>query len=115
MSDSKQSTTSMTLKPLSSAHEPFYFVRSILNGNEPKAISATLQEHLAFLKILHEDGKLTFVGPFQTIEGRLTGDGMYILKVESLEEAMQIVEQDPFHRLGIRQPEVSIWQRKVQF
>ena len=40
---------------------------------------------------------------------------MYMLKVESLEEAMQIVEQDPFHRLGIRQSEILVWQRKVQF
>ena len=88
MSDSTQNTTSTTLKPLSPAHEPFYFVRSTLKGNDPKAIGAVLQEHLAFLKILHDARKLPFVRPFQTIKGRLTGDGMYLLKVESLEEAM---------------------------
>ena len=107
-------TTSTNLKPISPAHEPFYFVHSILVGDDPKAIAPILQEHLAFLKPLYDKGKIPFVGPFQSLDGRLNGNGMYVLAVSSLEEAMQIVEQ-PFHRLGIRQPEISIWQRKMQF
>lgn len=115
MTDLTQSTAPTNLKPLSPAHEPFYLVRSTLSGDDPKAISSALQEHLAFLKTLHNEGKLPFVGPLQTIEGRLTGDGMYALSVDSIEEAMQIVELDPFHRLGIRKAEILIWQRKVKF
>lgn len=103
------------LKPLSPAHEPYYLVRSTLIGDESRAIAPVLQEHLAFLKPLYDQGKLPFVGPFQSLDGRLNGDGMYVLCVNSFAEIMQIVEQDPLHRLGIRQPEILIWQRKVQF
>jgi len=109
------STSNLThLKPLSPAHEPFYLVRSTLIGDDPRAIGPVLQEHLDFLKPLYDEGKILFVGPFQSLDGRLNGDGMYVLCV-TLEEAMQVVEQDPLHQRGIRQPEILIWQRKVQF
>lgn len=109
-------TNSMAqLKPLSPAHEPFYLVRSTLIGDDPRAIGPVLQEHLAFLKPLHDEGKIPFVGPFQSLDGRLNGDGIYVLRVDSVEEAIQIVEQDPLHQRGIRQSEILIWQRKVQF
>lgn len=46
--------TSIHLKPLSPAHEPYYLIRSTLIGDEPRAIAPVLQEHLAFLKPLHD-------------------------------------------------------------
>jgi uncharacterized protein YciI len=101
-----------TLRPLSPTHEPFYFVRSTLIGNDVTLMERSLQEHLAFLKPFYDEGKVPFSGPFQSPDGYLNGDGMYVLRVDSLVEAMQIVEQDPFHKLGIRQFEITIWQRK---
>jgi len=107
--------TSTHLKPLSPAHEPYCLVRSTLIGDEYRAITPVLQEHLSFLKPLYDKGKLPFVGSFQSLNGRLNGDGMYVVCVSSFAEMMQIVEQHPLHRLGTRQPELLIWQRKVQF
>lgn len=92
--------------------ELLYLVRSTLIGNDPNSLLPHLDEHLTFLQGLQVDGKLMFGGPLYTTEGKRTGDGIYALKVGSLEEALHLAhEGDPFHRLNIRNNEVILWSK----
>jgi uncharacterized protein YciI len=95
-----------------SDRELLYLVRSTLIGDDPDSLLPHLDEHLTFLQGLYADSKLTFGGPFYTTEGKKPGDGMYALKVGSLEEALRLAhEGDPFHRLNIRDNEVILWSK----
>lgn len=105
----------MPLKPLSPTHEPVYVVLSVLAGDDPTSIVPHLPDHLAYLKPHYEAGRMTMGGAFQSLEGEANGDGMYMLSVSSLEEALSIAENDPFHLRGLRRFRMVIWQRKMSF
>ena len=103
------------LRPMSPSHEPYYLVFSTLIGDDPASILPHLSDHLAYLKPHHESGRMALGGAFQTLDGNSNGNGMYALAVASLEEAREIVENDPFHRRAVRRYEIVIWQWKVAF
>jgi len=100
---------------LGAGHEVLYFVFSELAGPDPDAIFARLSDHLKFLSRLSSDGTLVMGGPLETAEGVNSGNGIYVLRAESLAAAEEIVARDPLHQAGIRVPRVSRWNRKTDW
>lgn len=96
------------LKPITPSQESYYLVFSTLVGDDPAIIGRLLAEHLDYLKPFHAEGKMVLGGAFQSLDGRPNGNGMYALSIESLDEAKRIIENDPFHRQGIRRFEILI-------
>ncbi|OBB96473.1 YciI family protein [Mycobacterium sp. 852002-40037_SCH5390672] len=105
-------STSAHQSALGVGHEVLYFVFSELAGQEPDAIFARLDDHLKFLSQLSSDGILVMGGPLETAEGANSGNGIYVVRAESLAAAEQIVARDPLHQSGIRIPRVNRWNRK---
>jgi uncharacterized protein YciI len=97
---------------LGAGHEVLYLVFSELVGHEPEAIFACLDDHLQFLSQLSSDGVLVMGGPLETPDGANSGNGIYVLRADSLAVAEQIVARDPLHQSGIRRAQVSRWNRK---
>ena len=69
--------------------------------------------HLEFMRELRSAGKAKIGGPFLSADGKQRLGGMYILAATSLEEAINIANQDPFVKAGIypsTQVQPWIWQ-----
>ena len=54
-------------------------------------------EHLKYALKLEEDGVLFAAGPFIDDEGKMIGDGLFILRAGSKAEAQEILAKDPIH------------------
>ena len=54
-----------------------------------------LEGHFANIEIMKSEGKLALVGPFLEQTGDSALAGFYILKVDSIEQAISLTEQDP--------------------
>ena len=65
-------------------------------GSTP-ALEELQKAHLAHIRKMGESGKLLVAGPFSD-DGDLRG--MFIFRVDSLEEARALAEQDPMVRAG---------------
>ncbi len=74
------------------------------------AISATLMEHWRWLLKGELDGWLFAAGPFLDEDGAFPGDGMLILRAESLADAVALAEADPMVVRGLRTVEVRSWE-----
>ena len=105
-------TTDTDQSSLGDGHEVLYFVYSQLSGDDPTAIFPSLKGHLSFLSGLDEQGMLVTGGPFEAPDGTNSGDGIYVLRAESLAAAESVVARDPLHEAGIRTPHVRRWNRK---
>ena len=90
-------------------HTVLFLVYTKLVGDDANQLKPYLPDHLNFLKNLRQQGLLTLSGPFFTPEGQNSGDGMYVIAANSLEEAEGIASEDPMHRLGLRKPTVLPW------
>jgi uncharacterized protein YciI len=66
-------------------------------------------EHLRYMNDLEERGILFASGPFVQ-EGVLVGDGLTILRAESLDHARQLMEEEPLIKLGMRTFELRKWE-----
>jgi caffeoyl-CoA O-methyltransferase len=60
-----------------------------------QAWTATLDEHLAWMKLQHESGTVMFSGPSADIR-----TGIYVIRARSLEHARHIAAEDPFTKAG---------------
>ena len=86
-----------------------YAVFTQSSGDLGKVLS-TVQPHLRFLFALEEKGVLFAAGPFKSQNDTdWAGDGMIILRAESLDAATKIAESDPMHSSGARTFEVKPW------
>ncbi|OHE54514.1 MAG: hypothetical protein A3K61_00740 [Thaumarchaeota archaeon RBG_16_49_8] len=86
---------------------PEYLVLSILVVDREK--SAPYREaHLAYLTQLKKEGRLQMAGRFSDGTG-----GMYILTVNSLEEAEQMAKNDPYHANHLRRFTITGWERRL--
>jgi uncharacterized protein YciI len=65
-------------------------------------------DHRAYLKTLHEQGKLVASGPFVPRTG-----GALLLRVEREEEISAIILGDPFHSRGIATHEARVWEPTI--
>lgn len=60
----------------------------------------TRPDHVAYLNDLNASGKLAFAGPFLGDDGKPTGS-LVVVKAETIEEARQIAENDPYAKAGL--------------
>jgi len=90
-------------------HDVQFIVHSRLVVPDINQLNDHLSDHLRFMKSLSDKGILPISGPFFTPEGKNTGNGFYVLRVDNLEEACRITAQDPLHKAGIRTPTVEPW------
>ena len=69
-----------------------------------------LEDHLQYQISMEKDGTLFAAGPFWTDdEQQWRGEGMVVVRAESLEAARAIAEKDPMHAAGARTFEVRPW------
>ncbi len=77
-----------------------YFVVFLKRGPKWTAemtpeIEKVLEGHFANIEKMKSEGKLALVGPFLEQTGDSALAGLYILKVDSIEQAISLTEQDP--------------------
>ncbi len=90
-------------------HEVQFVVHSRLAAPGLDQLNRHLDDHLRFTKPLIEAGTMPISGPFFTPEGENTGNGFYVLRVDTLEEGRRIAEQDPLHKAGVRTFSIEPW------
>lgn len=74
------------------------------------AVMANLEEHLKFQVKLEQDGIMFGAGPlWADDEHTWNGEGMVIIRAESLDHARRIAESDPMHASGARSFTVRPW------
>ena len=75
-----------------------------------KPVMETLEEHLGYQISMEKDGTLFAAGPFWTDdEQQWRGEGMVVVRAESLKAARAIAARDPMHASGARTFEVRPW------
>lgn len=68
------------------------YIRYVILINKQKDYNLeSIQRHVEHLKKLHESSKLVLCGPFQDYDG-----GIVIINADSIQEAKDIAESDPF-------------------
>lgn len=78
------------------------------SGIEP--ILENLKEHLEFQIDLERRGIMFGAGPFWTDDEKTwLGEGMVIIRAESMAAAKAIAESDPMHRSGARTFKIRPW------
>ena len=90
-------------------HDVQFVVHSRLVIPGAEQLDPHLKDHLRFMKAQSENKVLSFSGPFFTLDGKNTGDGMYVLSVDNIGEARRITEEDPLHKSGVRVPNITPW------
>ena len=75
-----------------------------------EAIFENLEEHLAFQGELEAKGIMFGAGPFPNDAGdEWSGEGMVVIRADSLEEARKIADSDPMHASGARNYTIRPW------
>ena len=75
-----------------------------------EALAENLDAHLAFQKDLEARGIMFAAGPLaDDDEVYWEGEGMVIIRADSLAEARAIAESDPMHKAGARRFRVRPW------
>lgn len=75
-----------------------------------EAILKNLEDHLKFQVDLEKRGIMFGAGPlWNDDEATWSGDGMVIIRAESLAAAKAIAEMDPMHKSGARTFKVRPW------
>ncbi|WP_306148284.1 MULTISPECIES: YciI family protein [unclassified Roseibium] len=78
------------------------------NGLGP--VMENIEEHLKFQVDLEQRGIMLGAGPFWADdEHTWSGEGMVLIRADSLEHARQIAETDPMHSSGARSFTVRPW------
>lgn len=78
--------------------------------NGMKAVMENLEEHLKFQVSLEKNGVMFGAGPFwEDNEIDWNGEGMVIIRANSLDHANQIAASDPMHQSGARNFTVRPW------
>ncbi len=88
-----------------------YFTKPV-NGMGP--IMENLKDHLAFQIEIEKKGIMFAAGPHREKdreheEDSWAGEGMIIIRADSLEEATKIAESDPMHSSGARSFTIKPW------
>lgn len=90
-------------------------LKKTLYAGLSKAVSSSQEmlpfvaDHLRYMNELEEKGLLFGSGPFVQ-EGVLVGDGLTILRAESLEHARELMENEPLIKRGMRTFELRKWE-----
>jgi uncharacterized protein len=86
----------------------FYVILSTVHV-APEALTPHLVAHLEYMIGLEKDGRLFASGPFAEEDGSVRGNGMSIVRAESIDEARTLAKGDPFFVAGLRTFEVREW------
>ena len=91
-----------------------YFVVFLKRGPKWTAemtpeIEKVLEGHFANIEKMKSEGKLALVGPFFGQEGEGALAGLFIFRVDSIEEAIRLAEQDPGVKSGRFTFEAVTW------
>jgi uncharacterized protein YciI len=89
-----------------------WVVHATTIGN-PADLVPHLQEHLAYMLGLEEQGKVLAGGPFLHLDGSNSGNGMFILRAADETEARSLMAGDPLNRPGLRRYDLSRWQMNI--
>jgi len=68
-----------------------------------------MADHLEYMIKLESEGKLFASGPFIR-PGVLVGDGLTILRTDTLEEARSLMEDEPLIKRGLRTFDLHVWE-----
>ena len=75
-----------------------------------RAVMENLEEHLKFQVSLEKNGTMFGAGPFwEDNEIDWNGEGMVIIRANSLNHAKEIASSDPMHKSGARSFTVRPW------
>jgi len=78
------------------------------NGIGP--VMENVKEHLAFQVRLEKEGTMFAAGPNWTDDEKSwDGDGMVVIRANSLADAKKIIERDPMHKGGARKFKIRPW------
>jgi hypothetical protein len=78
------------------------------NGIGP--VMENVKEHLAFQVRLEKEGIMFAAGPnWADDEKSWEGDGMVVIRANSLADAKEIMERDPMHKSGARKFKIRPW------
>lgn len=96
------------------ARRQFYICMTerVRRDGDPMAdLKPRMSEHLAWIAGLEESGVAFAAGPFRDNNDPTywNGDGMFILRAGSREEAAAIADTCPFHSNGLRQYRILPW------
>jgi uncharacterized protein len=82
--------------------------RFVILLNQIQGVETTegiIRDHIQFLQQLEKNEQLELCGPFSDYEG-----GMLVIKANSVEEARDIAESDPFVKTNVRTYELRTWE-----
>ena len=96
------------------ARQQFYICfteRTERDGDPMANLRPKMAEHLAWIAALEHEGIAFAAGPFRDKDDPAywNGDGMFILRVESREQAAKIADTCPFHKSGLRTYRIVPW------
>jgi uncharacterized protein len=96
------------------ARRQFYicFTERVARDGDPMAdLKPKMKEHLEWIAGLEKRGVAFAAGPFRDKNDPAfwNGDGMFILRAETREEAVAIAETCPFHSSGLRSFRIVPW------
>ena len=78
------------------------------NGIGP--VMENVKEHLAFQVRLEKEGTMFAAGPNWTDDEKSwDGDGMVVIRANSLADAKKIIERHPMHKSGARKFKIRPW------
>ncbi len=90
------------------AKQLYVVFTSPVNGLGP--VLKNLEAHLKFQSELEGKGIMFGAGPFpDDREEKWEGEGMVIIRANSMEEARSIADQDPMHKSGARSYRIRKW------
>jgi uncharacterized protein len=98
---------------IAETHSVQFAVHTRLATQDMDQLHRLLDNHLHFLQRLKSKGILGVSGPFFTEDGKNSGNGFYVLQVDSLNEARQIAADDPLHKAGVRIASVEPWLQTI--
>lgn len=76
----------------------------------PEEMLKILPSHLAYQAKMEAERKLFMAGPLSDPSGeQMTGGGMIIYRARSMDEAREIANNDPMHKLGGRTYALRKW------
>lgn len=78
-------------------------------GATPEQLGTVLPDHLEYMIGLEKKGALFASGPLATADGKMTGDGLTVLRAANIDEARAIASADPFVKNKLRTFEVREW------
>ena len=82
---------------------------AILKTIDEKKDAEILDEHKAYLQRYIDEGKIYAKGPFTDHSG-----GLVIYKVESMDEAKNLIENDPVIRDNTREYTLKEWKSNIE-